>query len=168
MYATAQKEQFSLAYVHAVAAVAGFNVGRWEVDDDSADIQIKARGLVGGVRSPQLELQLKCTQNLEGQDADNWRFVLNKKNYDDLRETDLHVPKLLVVLEVPPDTGDWMSHSAQEMALRRCAFWRCLYGEPPLPGGQQSKTVTLPRNNVFNPDGLIGIVDRIGQGVKAL
>jgi hypothetical protein len=168
VFATAQKEQFSLAYVHAVAAVAGFNVGRWEVDDDSADMEIKAKGLIGAVRSPHIELQLKCTQNLEVYDDANWKFNLKKKNYDDLRATDLHVPKLLVVLQVPVDTDEWVSHTVYEMSLRRCAFWRCLYGQPALPEGQLSKTVTVSRDNVFNPDGLIGIVDRIGQGIKAL
>jgi hypothetical protein len=169
MYATAQKEQFSLAYTHAVASTAGFGLGSFAVDDDSVDVLIAARGKIGQVRSPRLDLQLKCTQNLEqATDGENWKFQLSRKNYDDLRPTDLQVPRLLVVLRVPPNSDDWISHSPEQMVLRHCAFWRCLYGEPELAASQQSVVVTLPRQNVFDVVGLKGIVERIGQGVKAL
>lgn len=167
MYATAQKEQFSLAYVHAVASASGFNLGRFEVDDDSVDVVLKARGLVENVRSPHLELQLKCTQNLAEHD-EGWTFPLKRKNYEDLRPTDLHVPKLLVVLRVPSNPSDWITQSTEEMVLRHCAFWRCLYGEPAMPDEKKSITVTVPRKNVFNVAGLKEIIKRIGEGVKAL
>lgn len=39
-----QKELFSEAYVRAVAAVGGFSVSQPEVDDDSIDLKIVARG----------------------------------------------------------------------------------------------------------------------------
>jgi hypothetical protein len=39
-----QKEQFSYAYVRAVASVAGYGVHRPEPDDDSVDLVVSARG----------------------------------------------------------------------------------------------------------------------------
>jgi hypothetical protein len=39
-----QKEQFSNAFIVAVAAAAGFTTGQWDVDDDSIDWQIAAAG----------------------------------------------------------------------------------------------------------------------------
>jgi len=59
-----QKQQFSFAYVHAIASRAGFACERPGVDDDSVDLTIAARGWVHQqaiLRSPRLELQLKAT-----------------------------------------------------------------------------------------------------------
>ena len=47
--------------MQAVTAAAGYNVYKPEVDDDSVDLGIAARGGKGTFRSPKLELQLKCT-----------------------------------------------------------------------------------------------------------
>ena len=55
-----QKEQFSIAYVHAVAAVVGLKVFRSDVDDDSVDIGLGQTGGGGTICSPKLDLQLKC------------------------------------------------------------------------------------------------------------
>ncbi len=61
MYITERKQQFSIAYVRAIVSVAGFVVYEYAVDDDSIDIGIAAKGLMGTVRSPKLDIQLKCT-----------------------------------------------------------------------------------------------------------
>lgn len=75
-----QKELFSKAYVRAVAAVGGFSVSQPEVDDDSIDLKIVARGGEGIVFSPELNLQLKCTSRdvLDGQFI---RYPVRRKNY---------------------------------------------------------------------------------------
>jgi hypothetical protein len=44
-----QKQQFSIAYVRAVAAVAGYNVYKQEVDDESVDLGIAPTGVESGV-----------------------------------------------------------------------------------------------------------------------
>ena len=41
LYSTQQKEQFSIAFVRAIAAVSGYNITRCEVDDDSVDLGLK-------------------------------------------------------------------------------------------------------------------------------
>ena len=41
MYPTQQKEQFSIAYLRAVVAVAGYNIASVEVDEDSIDIGLR-------------------------------------------------------------------------------------------------------------------------------
>jgi hypothetical protein len=69
---------------------------------------------------------------------------------------------------VPADPDEWIVHSPEELVLRHCAFWRSLYDQPDLPGDQASTTVTLPKDNLFNVEGLKEIVKRIGDGVKDL
>jgi len=56
-----QEEQFSRAFVHAVASVAGLVQYRPEADDDSVDVGFALRGGNGTVRSPRPEAQLKCS-----------------------------------------------------------------------------------------------------------
>jgi len=125
-----QKEQFSIAYARAVAAAAGYKIYREEVDDESVDIGVARSGGSGTVRSPHCDIQLKCTsQNvLTGTSV---QFALPLKNYNDLRATDLHVPRILVVLLVPDSVSDWLTQDEQSLCLYRCAYWQTLRGEPP-------------------------------------
>lgn len=79
-----QKEQFSIAYVRAVASVAAAKVSRVEVDDDSVDVTLERSGGC----APRLDLQLKCT-GVDDHPAGVVTFPLKLKNYDDLRRRTL-------------------------------------------------------------------------------
>ena len=50
MYPTQQKEQFSIAYLRAVVAVAGYNIASVEVDEDSIDIGLRGNRRDGTLR----------------------------------------------------------------------------------------------------------------------
>jgi len=54
-----QKEQFSNAYLQAITTVAGYSLYKPSVDDDSVDWGIAAKGVLGRIRAPRLELQLE-------------------------------------------------------------------------------------------------------------
>jgi hypothetical protein len=158
----ARKEQFSGAYVRAVAAVAGFGAHVPTPDDDSVDFVIAARGGGGTVRSPRLELQLKCTSQ-QVLTPGCVRFPLKKKNYDDLRAVDVLVPRILVVVCVPDDDLQWIAHSEQELALRHCGYWVSLRGQPD-NGNVASVTVEFPRANQFTPTSLVALMAHVGAG----
>ena len=85
-----QKQQFSIAYIQAVAARAGYACQANLVDDDSVDVTLAASGWVHNtvvLRSPRLEVQLKATaQNILR--PDHLAFPLPLKNYNDLRMLD--------------------------------------------------------------------------------
>jgi hypothetical protein len=151
-----QKEQFSIAYVGAIAAVAGVKILRSDVDDDSIDI-----GLVrAGGFAPQLDLQLKCTSDAFPEGGDT-SFVLKMKNYDDLRRLTI-VPRWLVVMYVPTDVPDWVSFAVPptEIVLRRCAWWTSFSGSPEV-NNTTSVTVRLPYANVFTPEALQAKLDQV-------
>ena len=59
MDAGKKKEQFNIAYLHAMAAQAGLNPSQLMVDDDSIDIQLSGKGFTGMLRNPMVQLQLK-------------------------------------------------------------------------------------------------------------
>ena len=76
-----RKELFSVAYLTALAAQVGFNHQVPTVDDDSIDISLLGKGYTGLVRSPQIDIQLKCTSKYEIED-DGLKFDLKLKNYN--------------------------------------------------------------------------------------
>lgn len=156
-----QKELFSQAYVRAVAAVAGFSVDRLQLDFDSIDLHIVARGGGGTVFSPELNLQLKCTSR-DVLDRQFLRYPLRIKNYNDLR-INSQVPRILVVVLVPDNVEDWLQQSESEMCIRNCAYWVSLRGQPERQN-TTNITVELPRSNQFTVEALKSIMQRLSQG----
>lgn len=161
MHLNQKKELFSRAYVHAVTATAGYSTYVPSVDDDSIDLGIAQAGGAGTLKSPRLELQLKCTAGDDGQ-GDVLVFPLRRKNYDDLR-ADVLVPRILLVVTVPgDDTNDWLQHTAEQMVLKHCGFWVSLLGLPPT-NSLTNVTVHLPRVNVFSPTELRRMMERVAE-----
>ncbi len=153
-----RKEQFSHAYVRAVASVAGFSVYRPDVDDDSIDMSLAGRSQIGTPCKPRIDLQLKCTSGNVVRD-DQVVYPLKLKNYDELRDTGLLVPRLLVVVHVPGSEEEWLRHTEDELAMRRCGYWVSLWDK--LETANTSKvTVYLPRTNVFDVAGLRSLMER--------
>lgn len=157
-----QKEQFSFAYARAVSAVAQIAVSEPAVDDDSIDLIFQRRGGGGIVRSPRVEAQVKCTDAAAIHPA-HIAYPLKLKNYDELRPVDVLVPRILIVVIVPTILGDWLNHSEQELAVRRCGYWLSLRGKP-VTANTTNVTVHLPRANQFTVAELQGIMQRIGDG----
>src|ERR1041385_5016620 len=161
MHITEQMQQLSFAYVHAVASKAGYACQETRVDDDSVDLTISARGLVGDkaiLRSPKLDLQVKSTCGL-------WRtalipFRLGMENYNDLRG-DTHVPRLLVVLALPEKRSQWIEQTEDEMISRRCAYWVSLHGARDV--SKSSITVYIPRTNQFTAAALRSLMRKIAR-----
>jgi hypothetical protein len=162
MESNQQKQQFSIAYVHAVAAAVGLKIFRSDVDDESVDIGLGQSGGAGTIRSPRLDIQVKCTE----QDVlreDGVHFPLKRKNYDDLREINVMVPRILVVVLVPDDGAQWLTEVPEErICLHRSAWWMTLKGAEDRPG-VESPTVVLPRANLFNVDSLREIMQTLSN-----
>lgn len=163
LYPAQQKEQFSIAFVRAIAAVSGYNITRCEVDDDSIDLGLKGSRRDGGVRNaPYLDIQVKCTDADDGTGPD-LPFDLKLKNYDDLRATPVHVPAILVVVCVPADVGTWLDETPEHTAMRRCAYWRSLRGLP-ATGNTTTCRVRIPRTQAFTVAVVRSMMTRIGEG----
>jgi hypothetical protein len=157
-----QKEQFSKAYVRAVVATAGYTVSVPEVDEDSVDFTVHTRGVGGLVRSPTLDVQVKCTE--DARERDPIPFRLWRKNYVDLQGDDFAAPRILVVVFVPSDVDAWLDHSEHRLALSHCGYWVSLRNAPPLGDDAQSATVYLPRHQQFCVGQLTSIVVNLSKG----
>ena len=158
-----QKQQLSVAYVHAVAARAGYACQIINVDDDSVDVQLAAKGRIHDkavLRSPKIDVQLKATaQRVLGDE--HLAFSLKLKNYNDLREESL-VPRLLVVLLLPEDDGRWLEQTEDQMISRHCAYWRSLLGQPETDNAT-SVAVHLPREQRFTVASLRALMEKVSR-----
>ncbi len=146
-----QKEQFSIAYVRAVAAAARVNIYKMEVDADSVDIGFAVKSVAGVAQSPKLDAQLKCVTELVGGDA-VFRYPLKAKNYNEL-VGDHYTPKILVVVLIPPSPADWLVQTPDRLSLHRCGYWADLRDLPPTPN-TASVTIDLPKSQLFSPEAL--------------
>lgn len=146
------KEEISLAYVLAVAATKKFATELTRVDADSVDATIRYNGRLdkdSTLHSPEIKLQLKATSNPVIRDG-NIHFPLPIKNYNDLRLRST-TPRLLVVLCMSNDPEDWLTHSPDELVLKKCAYFCNLLGLP-ISSNETSVTVKIPMTNLFSPD----------------
>jgi uncharacterized protein DUF4365 len=167
MHIDQRKEQYSFAYVRAVAAAAGYTVDERSVDDDSVDLQISSRSKLGTVKSPKVELQAKCLGDGTF-DGDHFGYQLKLKNYDDLRDTEVQVPRILVVVRAPIDDGQWLDGDDEGVILRHCGYWCSIRGLPPYAGNAKKPedakvTVQLPRIQRFDVAGLRAMMERVGR-----
>ena len=156
---TDQKERLSLVYVNALAVRAGFATSVPEPDRDSVDVRVQA----GGPYRPALDLQLKATAKLDGPHAGFVRFRLSIKNYDDLRVV-TQTPRLLVVFELPTNESRWMTVTAEELVLRRRAYWVSLQQGSSERARQKTVTVRIPEGNVLDVDALQNLMERSREG----
>lgn len=167
MYITHKKEQFSVAYICALAAQLGFNHSQPEVDDESVDIEF-----IGNYSrqdpnikswNPHLEVQLKCTKN--GPQADNFlHFPLPKKNYDDLRDARRSSPAYLIVLHVPDNENDWIIENTDDITLKYNAYWYSLKNQPAVDN-TTTVTVKIPKTNRLTKDSFKNLMDNSSLGI---
>ena len=160
-----RKEELSYAYLHTLAARAGFSCDRPGKDRQSMDVLVHSEGRIATdslFEQTQLGLQLKATA-CDPPIDDTIAFPLPIKNYDDLRG--LHViPRLLVVFLLPIDANHWLDHQIeQHLSTRRCGYYLNLYGEPAVENAT-NKTVHVPRTNVLTVDSLTNLMIQASKG----
>jgi hypothetical protein len=95
-------------------------------------------------------------------ESGEFRFPLKRRNYDLLRETTM-VPRLLVVLSLPADESGWLTVTADQLVLRRCAFWANLAGSPETEN-KESITVSILEKNLFDVEGLKALMKYARNG----
>ena len=152
-----RKAELSFSYLSALCAIAGFTCQRGPTpDEDSIDATVRTRGS----NRPVFDVKLKATSSPEWH-ADGLHFRLRRKNYDDLKE-DRTLKAILVVLELPAASEEWVDCSAERLIIRRCAWWEWLWGYPDIE--RDSRVVVIPESQRFDLDAMFLLMDRIRLG----
>jgi len=158
MARTAQQEGFGDAYLLAIAGVAGCATSLRRPDDDSIDWTLSCRLPL----RPKLDIQMKTTTTADD-GGDTIQYPLKVKNYNDLIITDILVPRILILVILPPKIEEWLALSPTELILRRCSYWTSLRGRP-TSDNEYTVTVPIPRANMFTVEALCGMMARINEG----
>ena len=153
------KERLSIAFATAVAARAGCMLVEWPKDKQSLDVTL--RPISGS--SEIVDLQLKATSQDVVSEA-GVGVELPIKNYNDLRSEDAAAPRYLVALVLPDDATLWLAQDAEQLLLKRCAYWLDLRGMPPTIN-RKTISVTIPTSNIFDVQSLLGMFE-IAEGMR--
>lgn len=159
-----QKENFSYAYIYAVAAPTGYSLqaATRRLDDSGIDATITVPGKLNSKRLPRFDVQIKSTSQ-DILKEESIKYKLSVKNYDELREEDPFVPQLLIVVLLPSDFNDWVFQTESSLCLKRCGYWLSLRGKP-ANFNQKTITIEIPRQNIFSSEALKSIMERIALG----
>lgn len=163
---TAQQEHFSVAFTRMVAYAAGFSVKSHEPDYDGVDITIVSSAEYETYYCPEIELQLKCTTQHHYLHGDHLSWPMEAKPFKKLTHPKRYNPALLGVLLIPEnDHGLLLLEQNEDMLLTRSRmYWQWARDLGTIPDGQATKTVHLPRANLFDVEQLQGIMETIGEG----
>lgn len=151
------EEALSIAYVHSVAAAAGYVIALKNFDRDGIDVTVEA----GGGFRPKVDAQVKATFNLP-QAGEVFRFPLARRNYDHLI-IPTQTPRILIVMHLPPDQISWVKVDIESLVLKNCAYWVCLTGMPET-ANSTSITVDVPVANKFDVQGLRSLLEMSRTG----
>ena len=164
MHITIRQEEFSRAYMCALAAPLGYNLGNFQVDDDSIDILFKAKYTkLSRIRNPQIDFQLKCTKISFGNDS-YLHFPLKMKNYNDLRGDNQANPSYLVVLCVPENEDDWVEVRPEDMLLRYSAYWISLRDASTVKN-KYSVTIKISKQQKLDKNSFKMLMDKASEGI---
>jgi len=157
------KGEFGIAFVRAVVHAAGFymEVSSRMLDADGVDIQIFHKGPYKTIgRSHAVQVQLKTTSKKPTKDF--LTEVLPIKNYEELIYSNYQVPRILVVIVVPQKREEWVRLDEEELVMKHCGYWASFRGYPEIEN-TTSRSVQIPRNQLFNVEAVGEIMDKIAR-----
>ena len=163
------ESELSYAYLHAVASHAGAScvVGGRHEDNTGVDAKLVGWGPFpgGGYRTEvDVKVQLKATISVPVEVASAFSYSLKGiQQYDDLRSEAVSTPRILVVLFLPTQATEWITHTNESLSLHKCAYWVSLRGAPP-SDNKTAQTVYLPKTQRFDANGLGALFAMISRG----
>lgn len=160
------KEGLSRAYILAVAHRAGFDCSfgtafDYGIDGAIHQISVRADGRYWKTGFL-IEFQAKASHDCIFTES-TVAYDLKAKNHHDLVETNVGAPRILILLALPKDPNDWLRSSADELVLKRCAFWASLRGQAPTPN-LTTQRITIPRTQTFDVAALRAMMERVRRG----
>jgi len=157
-----RQEAISFAYVRAIVAKAGMNIGLPGDNDVGEDFIIfpvvknKKSGRLSKPLKP-LYIQVKASYKYDIKD-DNIIYDLDVKNYNQLID-DSYIPFILVLYCMPPTENEWLHVCNDYTALKYCGYWTWLKGDSPSEN-KETQRIVIPRDRLFTEHSLKEVVRR--------
>lgn len=162
--------QLSYAYLHAVAARAGVACQEASRARDNLGIDacLTISKTFEGTRltDVSINMQLKATikppSARKRQEGRLSYFLDGIDEYDRLRADTSTPLRFLAVLFLPKDASQWLTHSAEQLAMCGCAYWVNLVGAPPSTNGT-GQTIYIPESQPLSPSGLLELLGCVAR-----
>lgn len=157
---------YAEAYVNAICWAAGFICTRPHLDSGhKIDFMVSAAGSDSTSKDPRVDIQVKSTYQDRLANG-NSKFTFDKPLHDWARKPEqlLLAPRLVVLVQVPPDPADWMIQSDDELSSKHCAYWVSLRGQPEISAPQESLVVHFPSAQKFTVPSLIQLMQDTSEG----
>jgi hypothetical protein len=159
------QEDFSSAYISAVAAKSGYDCACFGKHDYGIDIEINAIELVGGKRYPTglpLRIQAKSSHSFEISSEGEIVHDLKVRNYNLLIRED-PIPTVLVLYCMPSNDNEWLEIKNDKTILKHCGYWISLRGKEPTSNDETIR-IKIPGNQIFDDAALRYIMTTIRDG----
>lgn len=140
------KEGLSVAAVRALAHASGLNLKEYNYDYglDGTFSGVKRRGKRLVSNGFSLDFQLKASINVKLED-EFVKYNLEAKTYNDLVDTEIGTPRILILYKLPSDRNEWLKINDEHILLKGCVWWCSLLGENPTLNNQK-KQLEFPKN----------------------
>ncbi len=161
-----QKEALSEAYARAVVAKAGFNIGTtmfdYGVDGIIKDVINRGGRFVESGFG--INFQLKSSCDVIFRDGEVI-YDLESKNYNDLVAETSMLPNILILLALPQNSDEWLTVTADQLIIKKCAWWCSLEGKEPTTN-ETTKRISIPDCQIFSPTALVDLMNKVKGGEK--
>ena len=161
---TARQENISLAFVRLVTYQAGCAIKTHDTDYEGVDVTLTSSAEYECFWGAEFELQLKATTQQRYLTDTHMAWPMHAKPYKKLTRPKRYIPAYLGVLLLPEDADSWLTVDEQRLTAEARMYWQAASAFEPITEGQGTKTVHLPRSNVFVREQLLGIMKSIGDG----
>ncbi len=158
------KEEMSMCYLQAIAAVNGIALERYHHDDDSTDVTLNKIVFPDGMEyNSQIRVQLKSTSS-PSQYAikeDEITYKLKVKNYNDLCMPSV-MPSMLALLILPENEHEWVAWDINELLLRGQMYWICLQDNEK-SGNENTVSIKIPKNHILNNMTINNLIEKAAK-----
>lgn len=157
---TSMQEEVSKAFVHMVASAAGVTLLDWKTDYGAIDVTVKSMvdyQCPGGFQ-PQFDLQLKCTTQQSVLRKDSVVWSVNRRTHEKLTAANRGTMAVFALMVISDDPGLWLTHNTEGLLARSHMYWIKATDFPDLPDGQESVSVSIPKQHVFSAGQLLGLM----------
>ncbi len=159
------KEDLSICYLKAIAAVKGIAVERIEHDEDSVDVIIKKiLNMDNNIQfHSQVSVQLKSTSS-RSQYSINRKdisYKLRVKNYNDLCMP-ASMASILALMILPDAEEEWIKWTPDELIMKGKMFWLSLQGKE-VSDNKDNVTVKIPKENILNADTIENLIRKVAE-----
>lgn len=159
------KERISFAYVMLLAAQSGMTISKSDQDFgiDGTIKEVKKRGDRYVESYFGFDFQLKATETIEYTEDGNIKYDLSVKNYNDLIDEEVLLPRILILFSLPRNKDEWLNVQETHTIVKNCAWWCSLKGEPESKN-KNTVRIIIPKNQVLTPEKIIDLINRIKGG----